>query len=141
MDQPRLARRYESVDLKSILTSERFVQMPPTQSRQRDRLIERMNKLLGEVTSEIHFRASYSLSAIAVVLLGAMLGIVLRGGQVLTAFGVSCIPSLVVVVCSIVGRNLADRPAYADWSVGVLWSSTILMYLATAVVAVKVLKR
>jgi len=96
---------------------------------------------LSDVQGEIHFRASYSLSAIAIILFGAVLGIIVRGGQVLTAFGISCVPMIFVLVASIVGRNLSDRPEYGLLSVTVMWGSTIFMYFATGFVAVRFLKR
>lgn len=141
MDQPEIARRFQGVNLSTLLNDDSFLQMPPVQSKQRNRLIEFMRKMVSEIGSEIHFRSSYSLSGAAVVVLGALLGIILRGGQVLTAFGVSCIPSMVVVLSSIVGRNLGDRPDYAWLSLSVMWGSTILMYLATAFVGVRILQR
>jgi hypothetical protein len=107
----------------------------------RQKLLQRLSEFKAEVRGEIHFRASYSLCAIAIVLFGAVLGIIVRGGQVLTAFGISCIPMILVVVASIVGRNLADRPEFAALSTGVMWGVAIFMYLATAVFAARVLKR
>jgi lipopolysaccharide export LptBFGC system permease protein LptF len=141
VDQPRLRERFESMNLADVLGGDRLAGLPPTQSRQRQGLIERIDRLRAEVGSEIQFRASYSLSTIAVVLLGAVLGIIVRGGQVLTAFGISCVPTMVVVLSSIVGRNLADRPQYLTTSYTVMWGATVLMYLATGVIAGKVLKR
>jgi hypothetical protein len=104
-------------------------------------LIDRFAEYQAEVRGEIHFRASYSLCTIAIVLFGAVLGIIVRGGQVLTAFGISCVPMVFVVVASIVGRNLADRPQFSTLSLGVMWGVVIFMYVATALVATRVLKR
>jgi hypothetical protein len=64
-----------------------------------------------------------------------------RGGQVLTAFGISCVPMLFVIVASIVGRNLADRPDYSLASAGVMWGSTVFLYLAATTVGAKILTR
>ncbi len=141
MDQPRLAERVEAFDFLALLDGSREFDMPKRQERLREKLIKRFHKFKGEVLGEIHFRASYALSAIAVVLFGAVLGIIVRGGQVLTAFGISCIPMVFVVVASIVGRNLADRPEYVTLSISIMWGATAFMYLATGFVAMKVLKR
>jgi hypothetical protein len=78
---------------------------------------------------------------VAIVLFGAVLGIIVRGGQVLTAFGISCLPMLFVVVAGIVGRNLSDRPAYGAMGIAVMWGAAAFMYFATGFVAVKILKR
>lgn len=46
-----------------------------------------------------------------------------------------------VVVASIVGRNLADRPEYATLSTCVMWGALVLMCGATGFVGMRVLKR
>mgnify|MGYP003394105335 FL=1 len=107
----------------------------------REKLILRSRQLESELIGEIHFRSSYALSTMAVVVLGAILGIIVRGGQVLTAFGISCVPSLFVVLTSIIGRNFAGRPEYTDLSVATMWSGTAGIYLATLFVAFKLLRR
>jgi len=141
LDQPQLREKVASFDFLSLLDENNQFSMPKRQTRLRDRLIKRVAEFRAEVQGEIHFRASYSLCAIAVVLFGAILGVIMRGGEVLTAFGISCIPMVFVVVAGIAGRNLADRPEYATLSVCVMWGATAFMYLATAFVAVRVLKR
>jgi lipopolysaccharide export LptBFGC system permease protein LptF len=141
MDQQRLAEKVAAFDFPALLDHAHPVAMPKRQTRMRHKLLQRLSEFKAEVRGEIHFRASYSLCAIAIVLFGAVLGIIVRGGQVLTAFGISCIPMILVVVASIVGRNLADRPEFAALSTGVMWGVAIFMYLATAVFAARVLKR
>src|SRR5207247_1903101 len=101
----------------------------------------RIGRFRSEVQGEIQFRASYAASAIAVILIGAMLGIVMRGGQVLTAFGISCLPTAIVVVASIVGRNLAEQPGKQIVSLAVMWGATALLYVAAGVIGTKVLQR
>ena len=63
--------------------------MPPDQAKQLSKITERALQMVGEVTGEIHFRASYAVSVIAMILVGATLGVIVRGGQVLTAFGIN----------------------------------------------------
>lgn len=141
MDQPALKAKAESFDPQPLLSRGEIPPLPRKQTRQCEKLLESVAKLKSEVNGEIHFRASYSLTPIAVVLMGAVLGIIVRGGQVLTAFGISCLPSLFVVLSSIVGRNLADRPQYTMASIGIMWGSTVFIYFATAFIAGKVLRR
>ncbi len=141
MDQPGLRDKIKAFDFLTLLDTDYQMALPKRQTHLRDKLIKRLAKFKAEVRGEIHFRASYSLCSIAVVLFGAILGIIVRGGQVLTAFGISCVPMVFVVVASIVGRNLADRPDYALLSVTVMWGSALFMYLVTGVVAMRILKR
>lgn len=141
LDQDELKSRIEAFDSKPLLAGEPMLGLPKKQTKQCEKLLEFVRKFRAEVQGEIHFRASYSITSIAVVLMGAMLGIIVRGGQVLTAFGISCIPSLFVVLSSIVGRNLSDRPGMTMASLGVMWGGAAFIYLATAFIGMKVLKR
>lgn len=141
MDQPGLVDRLAQFDTKAFLQGTPIVGLPRKQHKQCERFWQRLDTFRAEVIGEIHFRGSYALTPVAVVLMGAILGIIIRGGQVLTAFGISCVPSLFVVLISIVGRNLADRPDYSTVSLFVMWGGTAFIYLATAFVAFKVLKR
>lgn len=141
MDQPGMVKRVEDFDVKEFLRGSAIAGLPKKQSRQCERFWQRLAAFRAEVTGEIHFRGSYAMAPVAVVLMGAILGIIIRGGQVLTAFGISCVPSLFVVLSSIVGRNLADRPAYTTASLFVMWGGTLFIYLATVFIAFKVLKR
>lgn len=140
-DQQKLFANYEAFDIGSLFSANAILSLYPKQKKMQAKLLDRLDRYASEVRGEIHFRASYSLCAIAIVLIGALLGIIIRGGQVLTAFGISCVPMLFVIVASIVGRNLADRPSYGLASICVMWGATAVMYAATFIVGTKVLKR
>lgn len=141
VDQPALREKAIAFDPTPFVSGEEFPGLPRKQARQIERFQDFVREFVSEVRGEIHFRASYALTSVAVVILGAVLGIIVRGGQVLTAFGISCIPSLFVVLCSIVGRNLADKPDYAMVSLGVMWGGTVFIYLATGFITMKFLQR
>lgn len=70
-----------------------------------------------------------------------MLGTILRGGQVLTAFGISCIPSLVVGIGIILGRSFAERPPTHAAGIGLMWGFDGLLVLAFIVIATRFLRR
>ncbi len=141
MDQPSLRKAIKRYDFERILDPDEELNYHTRFVKLRERCLERKQELVSEVRGEIHFRASYSLAAVAVVLFGAILGIIVRGREVLTAFGISCLPLIFVLVWSIVGRNLADRPEYSLLSTSVMLGEMALMYAATVFVGFKVLKR
>lgn len=140
-EQPEIAARYDNFDITQLFAPTVNLPLFQKQKNMQKKLATKIREYGAEIQGEIDFRASYSLGAVAIVLIGAVLGIIIRGGQVLTAFGISCVPMLVVVIASIVGRNLADRPDYATVSICVMWGATAFMYIATGFVAVKVLQR
>ncbi len=139
--QPSLVKKVEAFDPLSLLDPTATFELHRKHTALRGRLLDRLDEMQSEVQGEIHFRASYSMCAVAIVLFGAVLGVVIRGGQVLTAFGISCIPMVFVVVASIVGRNLADRPEYTTLSTCVMWGALVLMCGATGFVGMRILKR
>ena len=141
MDQEGLRRQAMAFDTTSLTNGEIPHGLPKRQTKQCEKFLEFLRKFKAEVQGEIHFRASYSITSMAVVLMGAILGIIVRGGQVLTAFGISCIPSLIVVLTSIVGRNLSDRPGMSVASLCVMWGGAAVIYMATGLIAMKFLKR
>lgn len=141
-DQPSLVRQLGDFDPDRVLDpAYEGRPLPRKLADARKKLLRRARQFESEVLGEIHFRWSYSLSAVAVVLIGAMLGVVMRGGQVLTAFGISCVPTAFVVVASIVGRNLADRPDGAATAIAVMWGATGVTYLAAFIIGTRVLRR
>jgi len=140
-DQEALRKTYEAFDITTLFRRTVDIPLFHKQERMRGKIATRVRQFASQVRGEIQFRSSYSLGAIAIVVLGAILGIIVRGGQVLTAFGISCVPMLFVIIASIVGRNLADHPDYTRESILIMWGATALMYAATVFVGMRILKR
>jgi lipopolysaccharide export LptBFGC system permease protein LptF len=67
----------------------------------------------GEVTRRIVGtlceRATFSASVFVLVILAAALGVMLRGAHVMTAFGISFVPTLFVMVCIMTGRQMSHN--------------------------------
>jgi len=76
-----------------------------------------------EVTSELHSRLAFSVSAFVLVLLGATLGTMLRGSQIMSAFGISFVPALLVTVMNIMGRQLAEKAGLSTVGIAVIWGT------------------
>lgn len=67
-------------------------------------------KLRRRVAAEIHQRLAYSCSTLLMVMLGAALGLMLRGGQMLAAVAISAIPASVEIVMLFMGKQLMCAP-------------------------------
>jgi hypothetical protein len=94
-----------------------------------DPLLERRNRagdVLGAVVRKIiatiHERMAFSISVFGLVILGAALGIVFRGAHVLVAFGISFVPSLIVIITIVMGRQLACNAATHVVGLLLLWA-------------------
>jgi len=111
------------------------------QKRVQQRLARKEAEYRSEVRGEIHFRLSISLAWLAVIVIGALLGIIIRSGQALVAFFISCIPCLFITVTALTARNLADRPDYSIGGIALLWGSTALLYVAVGVIGTRFLRR
>ncbi len=94
-----------------------------------------------EVISIIHSRLAFSASVLVMLVLAAALGIIFRGGQVLTAFVISFIPGLLVVGANIAGRPMAEKDTTHLAGLIVTWSALVLVALADGVVLTRYLKR
>jgi len=107
-------------------------------------LVEKLlDRKVAQIDSLIHFRSAWAVSALPLILLAAMLGIRFRGGQVLTAFGVSCIPAFIVFLVLLLGRNQASNPQGSLHSHGLamMWGIDALVSLLAVVAAYRTVDR
>jgi len=86
--------------------------------------------ILRKVMAEMHWRMAYGVSTILLVSLGAALGLVFRGGQLLTAFVISAIPAGAVILCFLMGRKLISNPG-SSHTAGVLliWGALVALLI------------
>ncbi len=123
---------------------------PGARALDRDRDVEELRaaviadvrELSHDITGEIHSRLAFSTSVFVLVILGAALGIVFRGAQVLVAFGISFVPSLFVICTIIMGKQLIDNPGTAALTgVLVVWAGIAAVAVVDLFVMTKVLRR
>jgi len=98
------------------------------------------DSILSKAIGEIHCRLAYSASSLVLLLLGAGLGIIFRGGHFVSAFGLSFIPLLFVVVLIMTGKQLSNSGAVQAGMI-VIWLGLAIVALANLVVLGKFLRR
>ncbi len=83
-----------------------------------------MQKTLAEIKSEIHSRLVFGTGCVPMILIGIGLGIMRKGGHLLTAFGASCIPAAVLIVCIMSGKQLTENLGAAQTvsGVAIMWA-------------------
>ena len=83
-----------------------------------------MQKTLLEIKAEIHSRLVFGTGCVPMILIGIGLGIIRKGGHLLTAFGASCIPAAVLIVCIMSGKQLTENLGAAETVSGVtiMWA-------------------
>jgi lipopolysaccharide export LptBFGC system permease protein LptF len=94
-----------------------------------------------QLTAAIHSRLTMSASTVVLVLLAAALGILLRGGHALTAFGVAFVPTVIVVLVITTGRSLAENNATAILGLSTMWGIIALMAVVDAVLIFGCIRR
>jgi len=94
-----------------------------------------------DITGIVHARAAFSVSVFVLVILGAALGIILRGADYLTAFFVSFLPGLFIVVSIVMGRQLTENTNTTNVGIAIIWGSIVLVAAADALVLTRFLRR
>jgi hypothetical protein len=85
-------------------------------------------KTLAEIASETHSRLVFGLGCITLILTGIGLGIILKGGHLLTAFAASAVPALALVACIMMGKNIAENLGAKSLSgISLMWTSLIIL--------------
>ena len=89
-----------------------------------------IQKTLVEIKSEIHSRLVFGIGCVSMILIGIGLGIIKRGGHLLSAFGVSCVPAAVLIVCIMSGKQLTENlGAQTVSGVAIMWAGLVFLSL------------
>ncbi len=77
--------------------------------RLQNELQRRRWKTLAEIASEVHSRLVFGVGCVPMILIGMGLGVIRRGGHLLSAFAASCVPAAVLIVCIMCGKNITEN--------------------------------
>ena len=90
---------------------------------------------LVQIDAEIHSRLVFGLGCIPMILIGIGLGILLRGGHMLTAFGSSCLPAAILILCAVSGRHVAENPdATTAAGFSIMWAGLASLWIMALVI-------
>ncbi len=98
--------------------------------KQLDRVIRRT---LVDIEAEMSTRLVFGIGCIPMILIGIGMGIINRGGHILSAFGASCVPAAVLVVTIISGKNVMKN-AMSEGVSGttIMWSGLVALVVLAA---------
>lgn len=103
---------------------------------------KKLHDTLIDIKAEIHIRLALGISCIPLILIGIALGVIYRGGHMLTAFGISTAPLLLLVIFLIAGKNVTKHKDLSASNLGLLimWSGCIVLVLLAFYLYRKLLK-
>lgn len=104
-------------------------------------LWKKIQKTLNEIDAEIHSRLVFGTGCILIVMIGIGLGIMLKGGHLLSAFGASSVPAAVLIVCIMMGKNITNNPGTrTDLGIVMMWAGLAVLAILTVAIYRKLLK-
>jgi len=106
-----------------------------------ERLRERLATMHRDLVALIHARLAFSVSVLVLVVLGAALAIVFRGSHVLTAFGIAFVPSVLVTVIIIMGRQMAEKVGTDRTGLLIIWAGIALVGVLDVLVLTRFVRR
>ena len=94
------------------------------------KLQREMQKTLAQIGAEIQSRLVFGIGCVPMILIGISLGIIKKGGHLLSAFGASCVPAGVLIVCIMSGKDIAKNLGSQSISgVAVMWAGLAVLSL------------
>ncbi|MCH7814021.1 MAG: LptF/LptG family permease [Planctomycetes bacterium] len=137
----RILDRVGAIPVERLLAAGQAVGSGRDFLERRAQLLEKRGRLVRQIDGVIHSRLAFSTSVFVLVILAAGLGIILRDSNVLTAFGISFVPSLLVVVTIIMGRQLAQNEGTATPGLLLIWFGIAAVGLVDAWTLTRILRR
>jgi lipopolysaccharide export LptBFGC system permease protein LptF len=96
---------------------------------------------LVDIKTEMNTRLVFGIGCIPMILIGMGLGIINRGGHLLSAFGASCAPAAVLIITIASGRQLTGSAGDRIISgIGLMWSGLVFLAFVTVVLYRKLLR-
>jgi lipopolysaccharide export LptBFGC system permease protein LptF len=145
----------ESIDIRKELRTENILDAihlastssilknkPSSQLKElQDRLQWLVRQTIMRITAEMHSRLVFGLGCVPMILIGIGLGIIKKGGHMLTAFGASCVPATVLLVCISSGIQIINNlrlPAASG--VILMWSGLVFLSILAIGIYLRLMK-
>lgn len=136
----------ESGSLRVERLASGLSQLPVTRSSKNlrnleSRLRREIEYSLVRIKAEMHTRLVFGAGCIPMILIGIGLGIMKKGGHLLSAFGASCVPAALLIVCIISGENLIKSHGLQSIpGVALMWGGLLFLLILTVVIYHQLLK-
>ncbi len=99
---------------------------------QRD-LVKKIKRTGVSIKAEMNSRLVFGLGCVPMIMIGIGLGIINRGGHLLSAFGASCLPSAVLIVAIISGKHVTEnKTAQGVSGILIMWAGLAALTVLAA---------
>jgi len=113
----------------------------PLLEEKKSQLRNKIRATINQIRAEINSRLVFGLGCITLILIGIALGIIFKGGHLLSAFGTSSIPAGALIVCIIAGKDLTKNPSTPPGvGISVMWIGLLVLTLIALLIYRRLLK-
>ncbi len=124
-----------SLKVEKLASQLTGIQASPQLERLRYVLQRKIRKTLVQIKAEIHSRLVFGIGCISMIMIGIGLGIIKKGGHLLGAFGASCVPAAVLIVCIMSGKQLTENLGSQNVSgIALMWGGLAFLSLLAVVI-------
>jgi lipopolysaccharide export LptBFGC system permease protein LptF len=109
--------------------------VPPSSTLDKDQkaLENDIAGIFVDIKAEMNSRLVFGIGCIPMILIGIGLGIINRGGHLLSAFGASCAPAAVLIIGIVSGRQVSGNAGAQVFSgIAIMWGGLTLLVFVTA---------
>ncbi|NQT03546.1 MAG: LptF/LptG family permease [Planctomycetes bacterium] len=104
-------------------------------------LQRKIDKTLVQIKAETHSRLVFGIGCVSMIMIGIGLGIIKKGGHLLSAFGASCVPAAVLIVCIMSGKHLTENLGSQNVSgIVLMWAGLVFLSFLAVVIYGRLLK-
>jgi lipopolysaccharide export LptBFGC system permease protein LptF len=96
-------------NLPEVRTAKYYISNSKLYGAQNKTLIRERTFIWNSVRGELHFRASFAMSCLILVMVGCALGMMFRSGNFLSAFALSVVPALISIALIITGQHTVEN--------------------------------
>lgn len=96
---------------------------------------DRERKIIGDIHAEMHARIAFGLCCMLLVAMGAALGVIFKGGQVLSAFAITVVPATGMIILILMGKKMISNPKSSDLAGMIaIWGGLAAMLVGNMVI-------
>jgi lipopolysaccharide export system permease protein len=126
---------YGSIKTEKLASTLSIVQASKILAGQQYQLDRKTKKALAQIKAEIHSRLVFGIGCIPMIMIGIGLGIIKKGGHLLSAFAASCLPAAVLIICIMSGKQLTENlGAQTISGITLMWAGLGFMSVLTVVI-------